>query len=215
MGPSWRVESSLLNSVKSWRLSGNCGIRRVETDTRLWSIVNSVFCSFFIFMPPLFLVFADCRPWVLCSAINLCQVVMIAAFCRNQSAIGSQYLQIMIEVNTALHWAKNGNTRCQDLLSNITTQVMGNVAICNETLLISKALLCFFLCVFNILYYLIKNGLQIHFTIFHNISTAKLVKFIWSSLLFFITSWIEIRFTLPLVPLEPFQFNYWGQLNWH
>ena len=156
-----------------------------------------------------------CRPWVLCSAINLCQVVMITAFWRNQSAIGSQYLQIMIEVNTALHWAKNGNTRCQDLLSNITTLVMGNVAICNETLLISKALLCFFLCVFNILYYLIKNGLQIHFTIFHNISTAKLVKFIWSSLLFFITSWIEIRFTLPLVPLEPFQFNYWGQLNWH
>ena len=52
------------------------------------------------------------------------------------------------------------------------------------------------------------------FAIFHNISTAKLVKFIWSSLLFFITSWIEIRFTLPLVPV-PFQFNYWGQVNWH
>ena len=58
-----------------------------------------------------------------------------------------------------------------------------------------------------------KKVLPSSFAIFHNISTTKLVKFIWSSLLFFITSWIEIRFTLPLVPV-PFQFNYWCQVNW-
>ena len=91
------------------------------------------------------------------------------------------------------------------------TNLMSNIAICNETLFISKAILCFLNAYWN---YLIKKILPNSFTIFHNISTAKLVKFIWSSLLFFITSWIEIRFTLPLVPV-PFQFNYWGQVNWH